>query len=173
MFRPGILFSGQERRIWVTFRVRADNEGTIDLGDVQLSWSRDGASHSLALASRPSVTAVASKDAYYGSIDKDSWERSVVTEEYNELKTRVSRAVSNGRKDEAMGYLRDYRSKNAEANAYVQSAAVDDNLSQLDGLQEEIEGTFEGEDQRQKQNIFSKSTSQDAYKSRRVGQVKK
>ncbi len=173
VFRPGILFSGQERRIWVTFRVRADNEGTIDLGDVQLSWNRDGASHSLALASRPSVTAVASKDAYYGSIDKDNWERSVVTEEYNELKTRVSRAVSNGRKDEAMGYLRDYRSKNAEANSYVQSAAVDDNLSQLDGLQEEIEGTFEGEDQRQKQNIFSKSTSQDAYKSRRVGQVKK
>lgn len=171
VFRPGILFSGQERRIWVTFRVRADSEGTIDLGDVQLSWNRDGASHSLALASRPSVTAVASKTAYYGSIDKDSWERSVVTEEYNELKTRVSRAVSNGRKDEAMGYLRDYRSKNAEANAYVQSAAVDDNLSELEGLEAEVDATFEGEDQRQKQNIFSKTKSQDAYKSRRVGQV--
>lgn len=172
VFRPGILFSGQERRIWVTFRVRADNEGTINLGDVSLSWKRDGTSHSLALAERPTVTAVASKTAYYSSIDKDNWERSVVTEEYNELQTRVSRAVSNGRKDQALGYLRDYRLKNAEANKYVQSAAVDDNLSDLDGLEAEVEEAFEGENQRQKQNIFSKTKSEDAYKSRRVGQVK-
>ena len=171
VFRPGILFSGQERRIWVTFRVRADNEGTINLGDVALSWSRDGSSHDLALATRPSVTAVASRAAYYGSIDKDNWERSVVTEEYSDLKTRVSRAVSNGRKDQAMGYLRDYRSKNAEANAFVQSAAVDDNLNDLQDLELEVEEAFEGEDQRAKQNIFSKTKSEDAYKSRRVGQV--
>ena len=171
VFRPGILFSGQERRIWVTFKVRADNEGTIALGDVSMSYKRNGEAKTIALATRPSVTAVVDKTVYYSSIDKDNWERSVVTEEYNELKTRVSRAVSNGRKDEAMGYLRDYRTKNAEANFHVQSAAVDDNLSELDGLEAEVEEAFEGEDQRAKQNIFSKTKSEDAYKSRRVGQV--
>ena len=39
-------------------------------------------------------------------------------------------------------------------------------------VEAEVEETFIGEDQRDKQNVFSKSQSEDAYKSRRVGQLK-
>jgi len=172
VFRPGILFAGQQRRIWVTYQVRADSVGSIALGGISMAWSRDGDRHTASLKGVPSVTAVEDEKTYYSGIDQDTWERSVVTEEWNATRQQVSKAVSSGKKDEAVKILQDYRSKNAAANVYVQSAAVGDNLSEAEALEAEVEQTFEGDDQAARQNGFSKTQSESAYKSRRVGQVK-
>lgn len=172
IFRPGILFAGQQRRIWVTYQVRPDSTGSIPLGAISMSWSRNGARHSASLSNEPSVTVVKDEKQYYTDFDEESWERSVVTEEWNKTRQDVSRAVSAGKKEKAVGILREYRAKNSAANAYIGSGAVSDNLDDAAALEAEVEETFIGEDQRDKQNVFSKSQSEDAYKSRRVGQLK-
>lgn len=172
VFRPGILFSGQERRVWVTFRVRPDAVGELTLGSVSMSWKRDGRAHSLALGATPVVQVVEDERRYYTDIDKETWERSVVTEEWNETRQKASKAVAAGRKDEAISIVRDYRNKNAAANAEVGSAAVTSNLDEAAAFEDEIEESFSGADQAEKQNTLSKGVSSEAYKARRVGQVK-
>jgi Ca-activated chloride channel family protein len=172
IFRPGILFAGQQRRIWVTYQVRPDSTGSIPLGAISMSWSRNGSRHSASLSNEPSVTVVKDEKQYYTDFDEESWERSVVTEEWNKTRQDVSRAVSAGKKEKAVGILQEYRARNSAANAYIGSGAVSDNLDDAAALEAEVEETFIGEDQRDKQNVFSKSQSEDAYKSRRVGQLK-
>ena len=173
VFRPGILFGGQERRIWVTFQVRPDSTGDIPLGDISMSWKRDDTEHNTRLGGVPTVTAIEDEKRYYTDFDEKTWERSVVTESWNATRQEVSRAVSAGKKDKAIGILRDYRSQNQAANAYIGSSAVDDNLEDAEELEAEILEAFTGDGQAKKQNVLSKSQSESAYKSRRVGQLKK
>jgi len=173
VFRPGILFAGQQRRIWVTYRVRPDSIGSIALGSIAMTWSRNGSRHSASLSEQPSVQVVDDEKAYYTDFDEDSWERSVVTEEWNKTRQDVSRAVSAGKKEKAVDILRTYRQKNSAVNSFVGSEAVSNNLDDAAALEAEVEETFQGEGQETKQNVFSKSQSADAYEKRRVGQLKK
>ena len=120
----------------------------------------------------PNFESVEDERRYYTDIDKETWERSVVTEEWNETRQKASKAVAAGRKDEAISIVRDYRNKNAAANAEVGSAAVTSNLDEAAAFEDEIEESFSGADQAEKQNTLSKGVSSEAYKARRVGQVK-
>lgn len=172
VFRPGILFAGQQRRIWVTYQVRADSKGSVSLGGISMAWKRDGKTLDTRLSEIPSVNAVEDEKQYYTDFDDDAWERSVVTESWNSTRQQVSRAVSAGKKEEALGLLKDYRAENSAANAYIGSSAVEGNLEDAALLEAEIQDAFEGDDAAQKQNVFSKSQSEAAYKSRRVGQLK-
>jgi len=172
VIRPGILFGGQQRRIWVTFKVRADSDGSVPLAGIALAWNHEGREYVASLDSVPTVTAVRDEGRYYGDFDKENWERSVVTEKWNKTRQEVSKAVSSGKKDKALTILRDYRASTSADNANIGSAVVDDNLDEAEALEAEIGEAFSGEGQAEKQNTFSKSQSEDAYKSRRVGQVK-
>ncbi len=95
-----------------------------------------------------------------------------MTEEWNATRQKVSKAVSAGKKAEAVGILQEYRAKTAAANEHIGSGVVSDNLDDAARLEAEVEETFEGPAQDEKQNSFSKTQSEAAYKSRRVGQLK-
>lgn len=172
IFRPGSLFAGQEREIWVTFRVPSEKTGQRDLGKFSLSYTDEGVRRTLPLVGTPRVACVPGRDEVMASVDKKVWEASVVEEEYNELQQDVARAVKEGDKDEAVREIRAYRTRNTELNAELGSARVDESLDALEALERDVNDAFTGPDQQQKQNLLSKERQAEAWDGRRAGSKK-
>ena len=168
-FTVGPMLGGQERSFWITLQADTAKQGAVSLGEVDVDWSEDGARKSMRVAQVSRVEMVGERREYLEGIDKDAWAESVVTEEYNRLRQDVSRAVQDGRKGEAEAAIIDYRERVSADNAYVQSATVDANLSELDDLSVEVNEAFSGAavEQEQKRNTLSKSQSAGAWKARR------
>jgi Ca-activated chloride channel family protein len=171
-FRPGSLFSGQERRIWVTLEVPGDHVGSYELGRFSLSYSDRGEIHSLKLEDVPTVACIADEDRFFASVDKDVWEQSVLQETYNRLQEKVALAVKEGRKDQAIQAINDYREQNAYMNRELQSKAVRDNLDEAGELEAEVHSAFTGVDQELKQNRLSKQRQAAGRDGRRAGSKK-
>jgi Ca-activated chloride channel family protein len=171
-FRPGSLFSGQERRIWVTLEVPGDRVGSYELGSFSLRYSDRGESRSLTLEDVPTLACVADEDRFFASVDKDVWEQSVLQETYNRLQEKVALAVKEGRKDQAIQAINDYREENAYMNRELQSKAVRDNLDEAEQLEAEVHGAFTGAGQELKQNRLSKQRQAAGRDGRRAGSKK-
>jgi len=167
----GSLYAGQERRIWVTFDVEDGEIGEVALPTARLQYRAEEQPGVASLAAG-SVTREANQERWLAAVDQDAWTASVVNEEYNGLKTQVATAVKQGDESAALAAIDAYRSRNYPMNEFVQSALVADNLTELELLAVEVEESFEGADQVQKQNTFSKSTGSSAYQGRRSGQTR-
>lgn len=95
--RPGSLFSGQMRSLWVTLRVPSQHEGETLLGEVSLRYSTlDGEHHEARLAGFPAIAAVIDPSVFVASLDKDAVETHHVEETVNRLRQSVSSLVSSG-----------------------------------------------------------------------------
>ena len=95
--RPGSLFSGQKRSLWVTLRVPAQNEGETVLGGVKLLYTTpDGDRHEARLARFPAIAAVVDQMRFVASLDRDAVETHHVEETVNRLRQSVSGLVSSG-----------------------------------------------------------------------------
>ena len=171
-FRTGSLFSGQERHIWVTLQVPDDRVASYDLGSFSLSYSDRGESRLLTLEDVPTLACVADENRFFASVDKDVWEQSVLQEAYNHLQEKVALAVKEGRKDQAIRAIVDYREQNAYMNSQLQSEAVRDSLDEVGELEAEVEGAFTGADQELKQKRLSKDRQAAGRDGRRVGSKK-
>ena len=167
----GSLYAGQERRIWVTFDVADGAVGEVALPTAELAYRADEQPGVAALAAG-TITREASQERWLAGVDQEAWSASVVNEEYNGLKVEVSVAVKQGDEAAALAAIEGYRARNYAMNEYVQSALVNDNLTELELLEQQIVESFEGADQAQKQNTFSKSNSSSAYQGRRSGQAR-
>jgi Ca-activated chloride channel family protein len=167
VFRPGDLAAGQERRIWVTLRAPTGTEGPVELAAFRLEFRREGVQHSMALDGIPSVACVAGEEDYYASVDGDSWARSVMVDDYNELKQQVAESLRSGTRTDALSSIRAYAEKKEKANRQLQRKDVARQLRGLDQLEEEVESAFtQGAPQR---NRMSKSLVAEARDDRRVG----
>jgi Ca-activated chloride channel family protein len=95
--RPGSLFSGQKRSLWVTLRVPAQSEGQTALGGVKLLYSTlDGERHEARLARFPAILAVVDQSRFVASLDKDAVKTHHVQETVNLLRRSVSSLVASG-----------------------------------------------------------------------------
>jgi len=172
-FTVGSLFGGQERRLWLTFRAPTDGAGKTGIASIDLSFNdSDGKANAIALGDAGQVERVEDTTRYYSNLDKDAYEQSVLTDEYNYVKQKVSKAVQEGRKDDAKRELQEYRSRVGSANAVVGSAALSDNLTEAEELEAEVDDAFEGADSYDKRNSLSKKESAAAWKARKTS-VKK
>jgi len=172
VFRPGALFAGQERRVWLTLDVPHDRVGEFDLGALALSYSSGGQRRTLHLADIPRVACVEGEDQFFAGVDHDAWARSVTVEGYNQMQEDVAREVKAGRRDEALKRLRAFKDETASMNSHVQSAPVAQQLEAADKLEEEVAAAFVGAGQKERQNALSKSKSYDALEYRRAGSKK-
>jgi Ca-activated chloride channel homolog len=172
VFRPGALFAGQERRIWVTLAVPQDALGEHDLGRFALSWGEGAARTTLALGDVPRVGCVARDDEFFAAVDGPTWARAVVVDAYNEMQANVAREVKSGRRDAALQRLRQFKDETAAINARLHAPEVDGQLGAADRLEREVAAAFEGADQNAKQNELSKAKSAAAVDARRVGAKK-
>jgi Ca-activated chloride channel family protein len=172
LFRPGSLFAGQDRRIWVTLAVPQQTVGEYELGRFTLSYGEAQDRHSLSFSEVPRIACVQGEDQFYANVDASAWSRSVVVDAYNKMQEEVARAVKDGRRDRALERLRAFKDETAAMNARIQSAPVAGQLHAADELEARVSGAFEGANQPLRQNELSKSTSADAIDARRAGSKK-
>jgi hypothetical protein len=171
VFRPGSLFAGQERRIWVSFEVTGEG-GVVDLGRVTASYVRDAETYTVALEGLPKVERLQDEKAVYASIDRETWERSVVEEDYSRLRQRLASLVHRGQSEDALQEINSYRAKKTEINEVLDSAPVRRNLTDLEVLETQVKDAFTGTGQVRKQNLLSKTQQAGAWDQRRGGSKK-
>jgi Ca-activated chloride channel family protein len=171
-FRPGSLFAGQERRIWLTLTVPHGATGDHDLGRVALAYARGDAHERLELAALPRVACVAGEDDFYAGIDAGTWARSVVVDSYNKMQEEVAREVKAGRRDAALDKVRQFKAAAEPMNERLKAPAVAAQILSADRLEKDVASAFEGENQAAKQNDLSKAKSLRALDDRRVGAKK-
>lgn len=92
LVRPGALFAGQERKIWVTLRIPAAEAGSVALGGIRLDYTlaSGGVRKELALPQLPSISAVLDETQFVASLDKDA----VATHHAEDMVNRVRQSVS-------------------------------------------------------------------------------
>lgn len=174
LVRPGSLFAGQERRLWLTLAVPNQQLGDHELGRFSLAYAVDGERHELSLNDVPRIACVASEGDFYAGFDVDAWSRSVVVDHYNAVQKKVAEAVQQGDRAAARRELRDFRYSVERANDVLQAPPVAEKLRELDGLEREVESAFVGDEKEQhrQRNELSKARSAAALDDRRVGAKK-
>jgi Ca-activated chloride channel family protein len=171
-FRPGSMFAGQKRRVWVTYEVPTKSAGDYELGSVTASYNADGKAHRTTVHDTATIACVENESSYFAGIDKEAWEQSVVKEAYGELRASVAHDVKEGRRDEAKAKLEAYRTRQQWMNQGIGSALVEKNIGEVAELEAEMDLAFQGDDQADKRNQFSKSTQSRAIEVRRSGSKK-
>ena len=174
VLRPGSLFAGQERRIWVTLVAPQDAVGEYDIGRFSLSYGSGRERTTLRFTDTPRVACVQSADQYYSSVDVGAWSRSAIVDAYNKMQEGVAHEVQAGRRDAALQLLRDFKDETAAMNAHLPapSAPVAHQLDAATKLEAQVSGAFVGTNQAQRQNELSKSASAEAVDARRAGSKK-
>jgi len=110
LFRPGDLYAGQVRRVFLTLRAPTDREGALETGALALRWQDpDGGRRELPPLALPSLACVAGEDAYYASFDDALYLRSS-QEAIGALQEKLAASLSEGRRDEAISELDVFRS---------------------------------------------------------------
>jgi Ca-activated chloride channel family protein len=169
VLRPGTLFGGQERRVWVTLAVPHDRPAEHALGRFTVSYKQGDAVRTVALGETPTVACVASTDDFFAAVDVPAWERSVTVEGFNKMQDEVAREVKAGRRDSARMLMRQFRNETEAMNARLKSPAVAQKLEAIGELESRVTDAFEGDDQKVKQNALSKDSAAAAYDARRPG----
>ena len=174
VFRPGSLFAGQERRVWVTLAAPQSAAGEYDLGRFSLSYGDGRERTTLQLSEVPRIACVDSEDQYYSSVDVGAWGRSIVVDAYNKMQEEVAQEVQAGHRDAALQKLRLFKDETAAMNAHLlaPSAPVAQQLEAVGQLEAQVSAAFRGANQAQRQNELSKSASAAAVDARRAGSKK-
>jgi Ca-activated chloride channel family protein len=172
VFRPGSLYSGQERRVWVTLTVPQHTVAEYDLGRFSLSYSNGHDRTTLSLTDAPRVACVQAADQFYAHVDVGAWTQSVIVDAYNKMQEEVAREVKAGRRDAALQSLHQFKDETAKMNARLQSAPVAAQLRTLHQLEGQVSAAFEGPRQAERQNDLSKEASAQALDARRAGSKK-
>ena len=157
--------------MWLTLKAPtgvASDE--IPLGLVRLQYVHDGQPKEIELPDTLRVACVENERDFYADIDGDVWENSVMIDDYNSLRQRVARLVSEGKRGSAMQMIRGYQKSKAQMNAHVQSPAVAVQLESLEELSSEVGAAFAAGPA--EQGALGKKLSADAIDGRRVGAKK-
>ncbi len=177
-FRPGTLFAGQERRIWLSLRAPTDRPGDFALGDFRMTWREPGASvqgepHVLRFDEPLRMVCVRDEARFAAALDADLVERGLVEEKLAALKQSVAAAVRVGHLDDARDQIRSYREKNrpvyealgvaAETSASFQAAAK---------LEDAVGRAFTAPASPAARNALSKTLSAEGQDARRQGAKK-
>lgn len=137
--RPGSLYAGQDRRVWLTFRVSPTGPPVQALGALSLSYRAGDEALRLAFAETPRVTRVASEAAFFARIDRTRWSQAVIVNEYNQLKREVASDLEQGRAKEARAKISDYDQRVGAMNDHIGSAEVTQQLGEARALAREVE----------------------------------
>ncbi len=142
---PGTLLAGQKRRIFLSYQVPTIEERTFSLGGIEARYLRDGRSETIVVPEVLRIACVRDSQEAAAAINKAVWAEQVVTEDYGRLKERVSAALRDGKKDEALDVIEEYEHRNAVLNSSVASEKVSRNLDHdVKTLRQGVETTFSG-----------------------------
>ena len=169
VFRPGTLFGGQERRIWLTLAVPHDTPAEHALGSFAVTYTSAGTAQRIALTDPPKIACVSTEKDFLAHVDVPTWERAVSVESYNKMQDEVARRVKDGNQAAARDAVKKFRTETDALNAQFKSPAVQQKLDALADLEARVDDAFHGADQKGKQNTLSKANSAASYDARRAG----
>jgi Ca-activated chloride channel family protein len=170
VFRPGDLFAGQQRRIWLTLRAPTDREGDVRLGEVSLAWREpDGKQHALPELSLPQLACVAGEADYYASFDR-ALNESANAEALGALAEKVADEMRNGRRDEAVARWQEFSSSFSEEQKKAFGAVPEKDRAKLEALGASL--TAPEAASPAVQNQLGKQLLQDGRDARRAGAKK-
>ncbi len=166
-FRPGALFAGQERRIWLSFRAETQRLGEQTLGRIWLRYVADGEHRELELKTPLQFACVEGEKAFRASVDRDVWGQNLATEGLNKLKQAMSHSLQKGDVKEARGAYARFRSSALRENAHYDSEVVEQALEEAAVMAQELDDAVAKSPQAR--NEFSKKLSVEGLDGRRVG----
>ncbi len=170
-FRPGSLFAGQRRRIGVAMHLPVDAERHV-LSDIRLDYRTGGRTETVTIDEPLVVDVAAAEEEYLAGVDREGWARSVVIDEYNALRKRVSRAVVRGDRDEARKEIASFKDSVSSVNEALSIPEVDHQLKVLDELESQIDDSFRGGNASVKQKALGKTLHHQGIAGGRVGSQK-
>lgn len=172
VFRPGSLFAGQERRIWLTVKVAGDGLGACAIGELAAHYHAGGEAFTVAGLEAPAIERVVGREDFLAGLDRERWSRSVVEEDYGRLQQKVAEHVKSGDRDAAKREIADYAIRVRALNEAVDSKEVSQNLAETRRMEAEVDDAFTGRDQAAKQNSLSKVNQAAGWDKRRAGAKK-
>jgi len=171
-FRLGTLFAGQQRHVWVRFRVPTNRATELRLGSIRVDYRGGQERHQLSLDDLPAIACVDNEEQFFANLDADTWAKAVVVDEYNQLRQNVAGLVKGGRKREALEAIGAFRAGNAELIEVVASPSVARQVEAVGALEDEVGDAFRGPDAKRKQNLLGKSLHAEGSRDRRMGSRK-
>jgi len=169
VFRPGSLFAGQERRIWLTLRAPTHQLGKMALGEFSLAYHEAGEQREIAFETSPHITCVRDESAFYASVDDEAWARSVIEDEYSALKQKISGAIRSGKKEDAGAAISSFRFKQSSINLHLKRKDVAEQLEELGSLEAEVDAAFAPAASAADRSAASKRLQAEGYDGRRKG----
>ncbi len=166
VLRPGSLFAGQERRIWVTLAVGGDRLGTHQLGRFALAYTDRGRRNEVSFATAPIITRVAERGDYLFRLNLPQFEQAVKSEGYGRLQQKVSGYVRRGLFAEADEAIDAFVESHEDLNADLRSEALADQIARARSLKRDAKSAASSPAE---QNAFGKAKSYEARKMRREG----
>ncbi|MEM1178529.1 MAG: VWA domain-containing protein [Acidobacteriota bacterium] len=168
VIRPGHLYAGQTRRLWLALDVdAAEPFAARPLGEISVSWD-DGEATQTHVVDPLRIAGVTDREHHLAGIDNEAWGRAVVSEEYGRLQREVADFVRNGQRQEAEARIFAYEQTQAGLNTFFMNDEVTENLESLKAFKREIDDAFTGEGQVTKQKMLSKRQHQMANELRRL-----
>jgi len=170
-FRPGDLFAGQERRVWLTLHVPTGEPGPVALGALRVDFSNaDGEPGRVALSALPQLACVEREDDYYASFDPDAYRRGNLSDSLGALKQSVAKLVKEGRQDEAVAEVEAYRAEKRDESVRALGFAIAEEEAELDVLQDAVAAPAAAEPEAR--NRLGKSLLESGRDAQRAGAKK-
>jgi Ca-activated chloride channel family protein len=178
-FRPGTLFSGQERRIWLNLRVPTDRVAEFALGEFRLSYREpqtplDSPLVVIRFDDIPEMACVRDEAQYVASLDESLVVRSIAEDKFSALKQSVAAAVRSGDLEEAEKKIEAFKRDNAAPLRALGYAPEDtDTYQEADVLALEVKDAFNASRPAAARNKLSKGLAASAQDVRRQGAKRK
>jgi Ca-activated chloride channel family protein len=171
IFRPGALFSGQERRVWISYRFPTAEPGVSGLGPVSVGFRDGDEIGRVVVNDLPRIACVRDESIFRERLDGVVAMDALKNEEYGKLQQLTSSLVAAGRRDEAKKAVDEYRQQVlelAEAEPALAPAAMEV-MNDADVLGKEAEEAFTGDNQHLKQRAFAQENNSVGWSNRRAG----
>jgi len=170
VFYPGNLRPEQTRKLFLTLRVPTNRKRTFELDNIIIRYHYNNLAYQTTLDDSFKIACVNDQKKVYSSIDKTSWSKKVINEDFNRLKQEVAADIKSGKKQRALHKIDKYYEEQEAVNAVVGSADVAENLDEdLKELRTFVKDTFQGAPAavRQKQKSNAKALQYEGYSGRR------
>jgi Ca-activated chloride channel family protein len=92
----GGLYAGQKQKVWLTLRVSAPELRDHELGELALSYRRNGRSIEIPGVSLPKVASVVDPAVFRARIVQPVWERATIEAEVSAAQERLAVAIGSG-----------------------------------------------------------------------------
>lgn len=170
IIKLGDLLAGQQRKLFLSYRVATAKIGSYQLGELEMSYRNGANTYQVMSDQIYQVDCIEDEKRVISSIDKEVWSEQVVKDDFNKLKNKVADAVRKGEKKEALEAIADYETRTGSLNDKVGSAEVSKNLQEdLAPLKQSVEQTFVGAPSAvaEKRKQQAKELQYESYKVRR------